>query len=381
MPKIKKSPSLTNNQLKNKLTRIAPAKVRKLKPKNQLNIGILTGGGDCPGLNSAIAGFVQTLTPKNKVFGFMRSFNGLIENQFQILDKTSVDDIQHLGGTFLKSAKSYPLHEKNAIAKIKKNQLDALCIIGGDSTLSVASKLQEKIKIPTVGIPKTIDNDIAHNDFSIGFITAVQTATENIEQLKSTAKSHSRAIVVEIMGRHAGWLCAYAGLASACDFVLTPEYPTKLEKLKKEIIKRKKTNKKHLLIAVAEGAVFINEKNKKVNISQKNTKSHGAKVRYGGVASWLSNWMNEFIDWDARHVNLGHLQRGGTPVAMDRVLSYALGNKAAQLILDKNFGQVATFKNGEVTSVPFNSIEDAQKMLSDSFFKLILNSTQQQNII
>ncbi|MCI5071815.1 ATP-dependent 6-phosphofructokinase [bacterium] len=351
--------------------------------KKNLNIGLITGGGDCPGLNNAIMGLVKASESHgHRVTGFYRSWNGLIENQYLKLNSDAVDGIGHMGGTILKSAKSFPLNSQeklDAIANtIKEHALDVLVIIGGDSTLYVAKQIHEKLNIPIMGIPKTIDNDIPHNDYSIGFMTAVETVCQSIEQVKTSAKSHSRAMVVEIMGRHTGHLTAYAGLASGCDIILVPEHPMRLDKLKKDIERRFNSSKKYLLIAVAEGAILLDEKDKPIQLFEHDESFKGmsekGSIRYGGIAEYISDWINSFVDWDARHLVLGHVQRGGSPNAMDRILAFSLGAKTAELIGQQKFNQILGYMNGHITHTPFDEVfannKEQQKPLPESFYRL-----------
>lgn len=357
------------------------------KIKKALNIGLMTGGGDCPGLNNAIAGLVKASLPHNKVIGFYRSWNGLIENQFIDLDLHAVDDIGNLGGTILKSAKSFPLNSEDKLNKIsqtiKQHALDVLVIIGGDSTLYVAKQIHEKLGLPIMGIPKTIDNDIPHNDYSIGFITAVETVCQSIEQVKTSAKSHSRAMVIEIMGRHTGHLTAYAGLASGCDIILVPEHPIQLDELKKNILTRYKSDKNYLIMAVAEGAVLLDEKHNPIQIFEQDESFKGMSakggIRYGGIAEYLSDWINSFVDWDARSLVLGHLQRGGPANAMDRLLAFSLGAKTAELIEQKQFNQILGFMQGQLTHTSFDEVfsgnQEQQKALPEKFYQLCMLNT------
>ncbi|HMQ10687.1 MAG TPA: ATP-dependent 6-phosphofructokinase [Oligoflexia bacterium] len=357
------------------------------KTNNALNIGLITGGGDCPGLNNAIAGLIKASLPDNRVIGFYRSWNGLIENQFIPMDASMIDEISHQGGTILKSAKSFPLNSQdkldNITKTIKEHALDVLVIIGGDSTLYVAKQIHEKLGIPIMGIPKTIDNDIPHNDFSIGFVSAVETVCQSIEQVKTSAKSHSRAMVIEVMGRHTGHLTAYAGLASNCDIILVPEHPVRLDQLKQNILKRFEGQKKYLLIAVAEGAILLDENDKPIQIFEQDESFKGMSakggIRYGGIADYISDWMNDFVDWDARSLVLGHLQRGGAASAMDRILAFSLAAKAAELIKQKQFNQILGFKQGNIIHTSFDEVfadnQEQQKTLPEEFYQLCILNT------
>jgi 6-phosphofructokinase 1 len=335
-------------------------------------VGILTGGGDCPGLNPAIRAVVRSLqTQDYEIIGFKGGWRGPIDNDVMPMDWSQVDHLLKEGGTCLRSSRTNPFNTDGGVDAIVKTfetqPLHALVAIGGEDTMGVAHKLYEQKQLPIVGIPKTIDNDLDATDITLGFQTAVQIATEAIDRLTTTAQSHDRVMVVEIMGRHAGWLTAYAGLAGGADCVITPEFPMELDKICNIIAANEQRGKNYSIIAVAEGASIVHNGEKINSQSEKAVDSFG-HVKLGGIGDLLEKLIKEKTGRDVRSTTLGHIQRGGTPTAMDRVLSTSLGLEAAKNIKNQNWGKMSAFKDGKIQTVTLAEGVGRLKVLTEEFY-------------
>lgn len=315
-------------------------------------IGILTGGGDCPGLNPVIRAVVRkSALHKIKVIGIRNGWQGLIEKNASLLDIRSVSGILPKGGTILGTSRTNPYKNPKDVEEVRKNykklKLDALVTIGGEDTLGVASKLsKEGLRI--VGIPKTIDNDLSYTDFTFGFDTAVNIATEAIDRLHTTAESHHRIMVVEVMGRHAGWIATYAGIAAGADVVLIPEIPVNIDEVCDIIKKRHEKGKDFSIVVAAEGAK-IKEKG---IVTKKEKKDAFGHVMLGGIGNVLAKEIEARTGYETRVTVLGHIQRGGTPSAFDRVLATRFGIKAVETLLEKKFGKMVSLHGNEIITVP-----------------------------
>jgi 6-phosphofructokinase 1 len=325
-----------------------------------MKIGILTGGGDCPGLNSVIRAVVrQAVNQNQQVLGLCFGWKGLIENDCMPLDLGSVSGILPKGGTILGTSRTNPYKTEGAVEKVKTNfkniGLDALIAIGGEDTLGVACKLHKE-GLNVVGVPKTIDNDLGATDFTFGFNTAVNIVTECIDRLHTTAESHNRIMVVEVMGRHAGWIAAYSGIAGGADYILPPEIPIDIEEVCESIQKRHDRGKNFSIVVVSEGAAF---KDKDLLLQEKKLDEFG-HVRLGGVGHALGKIIEERTGYETRVTVLGHIQRGGTPTAFDRVLGTRFGVKAYELAMEKKFGQMASLRGNQIVDV---SLEEATAKL------------------
>ena len=318
-------------------------------------IAVLTGGGDCPGLNPTIRAIVRKAGKEGvEVIGIKNGWKGLIEKNTVELNLNSVSGILPKGGTILGTSRTNPYKKENDIAEVRKNfsalKLDALVAIGGEDTLGVASKLaKEGMKV--VGVPKTIDNDLSCTDFTFGFDTAVNIATEAIDRLHTTAESHHRIMVVEIMGRHAGWIATYAGIAGGADMILIPEVPVDIKEVCEIIRKRHSRGKDFSIVVVAEGA-----KLKEEMVLQKTEKDSFGHVVLGGIGQHLGQEIEKRTGFETRVTVLGHIQRGGAPSAFDRVLATRFGVKAVELVLKGEFGMMAALKGNDIVGVP---LEDA----------------------
>lgn len=332
-------------------------------------VGVLTGGGDCPGLNAVIRAVVRKAFQSGvKVVGIKNGWKGLIDQDTVELDINSVSGILPKGGTILGTSRTNPYKKPDDLRKVidnyKKLGLDALIAIGGEDTLGVANKLNKEGKgLNIVGCPKTIDNDLNATDYTFGFDTAVNIATEAIDRLHTTAESHHRIMVVEVMGRHAGWIAIHSGLASGADVILIPEVPIDLEMVCEILKKRKERGKSFSIVVVAEGAQF---KAGQVVLKEEKLDYFG-HVRLGGIAERLAEEIEKRTGFETRTTVLGHIQRGGTPSAFDRFLATRFGLKAMELVLDKKFGYMASLKGTEVTAVP---IQDAVGTLKTVDMKL-----------
>ena len=331
-------------------------------------IGILTGGGDCPGINAVIRAVVKTAINDYglQVIGFKDGYRGLLKN---LTDKLTLDDasgILTLGGTILGASNvdnpfRVPINKKGqvvfkdlsnlAVKNYHKNNLDCLICVGGDGTLNIAYKLSKK-GINIIGIPKTIDNDLKNTDLTFGFDSAVATATEAVDKLHSTAQSHHRVMVIEVMGRYAGWLALYAGLAGGGDIILLPEIPYDLDKICQKLEERNGKGKRFSIVVVAEGAW---PKEGQITVREKIQESTDP-LRLGGIGQKLVADITANTNLETRVSVLGHLQRGGTPTAFDRVLSTRFGKEAVVLAVKRKFGSMVSLKGQDIVGVSLKSV-------------------------
>lgn len=316
-------------------------------------LAMLTGGGDCPGLNAVIRAITRrAVAEKVNVLGFRNGWAGVIKADYIPLTRERVSGILHLGGTILGTSRTNPTDEQveTILKNLKDLGVEVLIAIGGDDTLTVASRLHKRGQ-PVIGVPKTIDNDIYGTEQTFGFDTAVNIATEAIDRLHSTAEAHSRVIVVEIMGRHAGWITLAAGVAGGADLVLLPEFPMSLDAVCDIIKRRHAAGKNFSIVAVAEG--FKLEGVEVVASQKLDAFGH---VRLGGVGERLGELIEQRTGIESRSVVLGHLQRGGTPSAYDRLLATRYGLKAAELALAGQSGKMVALKAGEIVTVDLDSV-------------------------
>ena len=336
-----------------------------------MRIGVLTGGGDCPGLNAVIEAIVKRANQYGyDVIGFLKGYDGVINNKYKPLRVEEINGIFSLGGTILGTSRVNPFKRENGPEKImenvRKNGIDALTIIGGDDTLGAAYKLYE-MGLPITGVPKTIDNDISETDYSLGFMTAVETIAQSIEKLHTTAKSHERVIIVEIMGRYAGWLTLMGGIAGGAHIILVPEKQFKIKEVCRIIREREEKGRKYTIIAVAEGA-------KPENLDEFVTVSKECDefghVRLGGIAKVLEREIAERTGKETRSVVLGHVQRGGNPNAFDRILGIKLGIHAVDLIKEGKFGHMVCLKGIKIVAVKMEKALE-QKKLGEEEMQLI----------
>jgi len=323
-------------------------------------IGILTGGGDCPGLNPVIRAVVRKATNEGyKVVGIKNGWKGLIENDTMPLDLDAVSGILHRGGTILGTSRTNPYKKEGGVEKVKENfkkmKLDALIATGGEDTLGVANKLTQDGIPSIVGVPKTIDNDLSATDYTFGFDTALNIATECIDRLHTTAESHHRVLVAEVMGRHAGWIAVESGIAGGADYILTPEIAVDLDDVCAAIKNRRARGKLFSIIVVAEGA-----KLKETDVTQDQSLDEFGHVRLGGIGDYVAKEIEKRTGFETRVSVFGHIQRGGSPTAFDRILGTRFGVKAVELVKLKKFGRMVALRGNAIVDVP---LEEAVKEL------------------
>ncbi len=332
-------------------------------------IGILTGGGDCPGLNPVIRAVVRKgLLEGYEFVGIKNGWKGLVQNDTMPLNIDSVSGILPRGGTILGTSRTNPYKKEGDVQKVvdnfKKIGLTSLVAIGGEDTLGVAAKLT-KDGIPNiVGVPKTIDNDLSCTDYTFGFDTALNIATECIDRLHTTAESHHRIMVVEIMGRHAGWIALEAGIAGGADVILIPEVPIDMDEVCEIIKKRHGRGKTFSIVAVAEGAQF---KDKNLILQDQKLDAFG-HVRLGGIGENLAKEIEKRTGYETRVSVLGHIQRGGSPTAFDRVLGTRFGVKAIELIKTKHFGKMVALSANKIIEVPLQDAVKELKTVDKEFY-------------
>ncbi len=317
-------------------------------------VGVLTGGGDAPGLNAVIRAIVVMAENKGMhIIGIRRGWAGLLDGgEVTPLSLEDVDDIHRTGGTVLGSSRTNPAKHPDGMEQVKRNLkshgCDALIAIGGDDTLGVAQKLYED-GLKVVGVPKTIDNDLSATDYTFGFDTAINIATEALDRLHTTAKSHDRVIVVEIMGRYSGWLTFNSGMSGGAHIILLPEEKFDIEEICRVVKKRCDTGYNYTIIAVSEGATPSDTRE---FITQDDKLDEFGHVKLGGIANRLAKVIEDKTGQECRSVVLGHIQRGGAPTAFDRVTGTRLGVKAVQLIVEGEFGQMSSLRGSEIVAVP-----------------------------
>jgi 6-phosphofructokinase 1 len=334
-----------------------------------MHVGILTGGGDCPGLNAVIRAVVRKIhNVGGRCIGFLEGWRGLVEDLSQPLNVVETDGIIDKGGTILGSSRTNPFRNPASVSKLlhhfRLHNLSALVAIGGEDTLGVAHKLFEQEKVPVVGVPKTIDNDLSATDFTFGFDTAINIVTEAVDRIRTTTESHRRVMVIETMGRHAGWIACLSGMAVAADYILVPENPINIDHLCEVLRKSREAGKKYNLVITSEGALFP-EGGAVTSDAEIDEFGH---VRLGGIAEVIAHMIERRLNLETRHVILGHLQRGGPPSAADRVLATRFGLRAADLVLHGQFGQMAALKGQDIVPVSLAEAVTATKRLSPQYY-------------
>ena len=332
-------------------------------------IGLINSGGDCPGLNTVIDAVVQSLSPEYEVYGFYKGFEGLYENNYILLDPKYTNMVRFQGGTFLKSVNKGnfagktgdgELHKidpdllNHAIKNYQNLNLEALVVLGGDGSMATASQFLD-LGVNIIGVPKSIDNDLMGTDFTFGFNTAVEITTEALDRISTTAKSHDRIMVLEVMGRHAGWISLYSGLSGGADMILIPEIPFDHDKVVDFFKRKYATGETHGLIVVSEGARIGNGK-----AISKNTNSQTSETKLGGIGDYLEVLLNFEPELEARNTVLGHIQRGGSPNSWDRILSRSYGAYAGRMVREKKYGKMVGYTNGSFME---SSITDCLKEL------------------
>lgn len=338
-------------------------------------IGVMTGGGDSPGLNAVLRAVVKTAIGKYgyEVIGFRDGYRGMVENDYLVIDSFKVSGILDRGGTILGTSNKhnpfkyriedagqtrYENMSDRVMDNIKKLGIDCMVIIGGDGTLTSARDFVKK-GMNAVGIPKTIDNDLNSTDLTFGFMTAVDTATEAIDKLHSTAEAHHRVMILEVMGRYAGWIALESGIAGGADVILIPEIPYDIKKVCEKILERKKVGKHFSIIVVAEGAKPVGGG----IVVSAFVKDSPDPIRLGGIGQKVSRAIEEHTGIETRVTVLGHLQRGGPPSAYDRILSTRYGVAAVELVKEGKFGMMVSLKGDTITAVPLEKAVEKPKTI------------------
>jgi ATP-dependent phosphofructokinase / diphosphate-dependent phosphofructokinase len=318
-----------------------------------MKIGVLTGGGDCPGLNAVIRAVVRkgSFHYEDQFVGFVEGWRGLQDDKTMDLDLAAVGGILPRGGTILRTSRTNPAKRPDGLQRcaqnLKKHGCDALIAIGGDDTLSVAKKLFD-IGVQVVGVPKTIDNDLAGTDFTFGFDTAVNVATEAIDRVHTTAEAHNRVIVVEVMGRDSGWIATYSGIAGGADVILIPEVQFDIDEVAELIRQRHARGRYFSIVVAAEGAKFAGI----AETSEEGSRDEFGHARLGGIGGVLAHEIEKRTGFESRSVVLGHIQRGGSPTAFDRVLATRYGLGAIDMVHRGEFGRMAALRGNKIISIP-----------------------------
>jgi len=342
-------------------------------------IGILTGGGDCPGLNAVIRAVVRKSVIKYnyQIIGILQGWRGLMDYGLtEELNLDKVSGIIHRGGTILKTSRTNPFKVEDGVKRIiekkKSLGLSAIIAVGGEDTLGVATKLFEE-GVEIVGVPKTIDNDIWGTDYTFGFDTAVNIAMDAIDRVHTTAESHNRVMVVEVMGRHTGWIAIEAGIAGGADFILIPEKPVDLDKVCDAICKRHKRGRDFSVVVVAEGAKIATQeeaKKEEVFVVQDEEKDAFGHVRLGGIGKLLASEIEKRTGFETRFVILGHVQRGGSPTAFDRMLGTRYGVAAVDLIHKGEFGKMVSLRGNKIVAIDLKEATSRAKCIDDELYEI-----------
>ena len=333
-------------------------------------IGILTGGGDCPGLNAVIRAVVRKGVNQygHAIVGYRDGWRGVLENRVTHLTPDNTAGILHRGGTILGSSRTNPFKEEQGVERVKDSlaseRIDGLIAVGGEDTLGVADKLTAE-GVDVVGVPKTIDNDLNATDFTFGFNTAVQICTDAIDRLHTTAESHNRVIVLEVMGRNAGWIATYAGIAGGADAILVPERPFNIDQVCEHIRHRHSKGSTFSIVVVAEGAT---SEDGGAEVQEGNTDAFG-HARLGGIGVMLEKEIEARTGFETRVTILGHIQRGGTPTAFDRVLATRFGIAAIDAVHEGDFGKMVALKGTDIVRVPIGDAVGTLKTVDPKLYE------------
>jgi 6-phosphofructokinase 1 len=339
-------------------------------------IGILTGGGDCPGLNAVIRAVVRKgITAYRYRFrGILKGWKGMMECDWEPLGLEEISGILPKGGTILGTSRTNPFKEEDGgeivVDNMRRMKLDALVAIGGEDTLGVPNKLAS-MSVPVVGVPKTIDNDLNGTDYTFGFDTAVNIVTEAIDRIHTTAESHNRVMVIEVMGRHSGWIALHAGLAGGADMILIPEQKYTIQEIVSTIRKRHERGKDFSIVVVAEGAQLVSEEGgeNEYVVSEGGLDEFG-HVKLGGIGQLVAHAVEEGTSYETRVTVLGHLQRGGTPTAFDRVLGTRFGIAAIDLVHADDFGKMVSLQGNEIVAIPLAEAVNQLKLVDQELYDL-----------
>jgi 6-phosphofructokinase 1 len=339
-----------------------------------MRLGILTGGGDCPGLNAVIRAAVARAvrTHGGLMLGFEDGWRGVLENLVRDLTLNAVAGILPRGGTMLGTSRIDPFREPGGLDALKRgfemHRLDGLLVCGGDGTLAAALRVSEA-GLPIIGIPKTIDNDVPGTDYSFGFDTALTTIVRAVDALHSTAESHDRVIVIEVMGRATGWLAVCAGIAGGADVVVAPEEPVSVTEVCESIRHRMARGRDFSIVVVAEGAEFKPEPDGRTCENPLRHDTLGRR-RYGGIGEVLAREIESRMGIETRNVALGYVQRGGTPTAFDRLLGSRMGVAAVDLAAKGDFGKLVSLKGGRIESVPLAVVRDGPRPVDHELYEV-----------
>jgi ATP-dependent phosphofructokinase / diphosphate-dependent phosphofructokinase len=339
--------------------------------KMKMKVGVLTGGGDAPGINAVIRAVIKKGIQNYgfEIIGIKDGWNGLLKGECEQLDLKSASGLLPRGGSILGTSRTNPFKKEKGpetiIKNAKKAGIDAIIAIGGDDTLGVAHKLSEH-GLRCVGVPKTIDNDLAGTDYTFGFMTAVGIATEALDRLHTTAETHHRVIILEVMGRYTGWIALEAGLAGGADVILIPEKPFDIEEIRECIRQRQKRGRNFSLIIVAEGA----KPKGGVEIVYSESLDEFGHIRLGGIGYYLGKEIEKSMRIETRVVVLGHLQRGGSPTAFDRILATRFGVAAIDLVHDKKFDRMVSIKGNRIVSVPLADVVGKRKTVDTALYDM-----------
>jgi phosphofructokinase-like protein len=335
-----------------------------------MKVGILTGGGDCPGLNAVIRAVGRrVMTRGGDVVGVQEGWKGLVEGLFESLGPREISGLLPRGGTILGTTRTNPYKLDGGVEKVLANfergEFDALVAIGGEDTLGVAARLYEEHDLPVVGVPKTIDNDLSGTDYTFGFDTAVWIATEAIDRLHTTAESHNRVMVVEVMGRHTGWIAVASGIAGGADMILIPEQPVSIDDACKELRRRHERGKDFSIVVVSEGYELE-------GLSDADDVDQFGHVRLSerGVGAALAREIETRTGYETRVTVLGHVQRGGSPTPRDRILATRYGLKAADLVEAGKFGRMAALHGDEIVDVPLKDATAKLKTVPQGWWEV-----------
>jgi ATP-dependent phosphofructokinase / diphosphate-dependent phosphofructokinase len=337
--------------------------------------GILTGGGDCPGLNAVLRAVVTRAEQLGvEVLGIRGGWRGFLENDTEVLSRQRTRGILDQGGTILGTTRVNPFQQKGGPERVeaafKAWKLDGLLAVGGEGTLSLAKLFHDR-GLAVVGVPKTIDNDLAGTEVTFGFDTAVQTATESIDRLRTTAEAHERVMVVELMGRHAGWIALHAGLAGGADAIVVPERSTTLADIIRVVLVRRAEGKPYSIIVVAEGAMLKDQADDDAKLILENqTPDAFGRPRLGGIGAHIARRIEEATGIEARVTVLGHVQRGGTPTARDRVLALRFGVTAIETAVAGHSGVMVALRDNRIITVPLEEATGARKVATDEWLAL-----------
>jgi 6-phosphofructokinase 1 len=332
-----------------------------------MRVGMLTGGGDCPGLNAVIRAVCRRLWEHgHETVGVLDGWLGMIEGNLKPLGYDEISGILHVGGTIIGTSRTNPWKSEGGVDGVRSTfeQLDALVAIGGEDTLGVASRLYSELDLPVVGVPKTIDNDLNATDYTFGFDTAVSVATEAIDRCHSTAESHNRIIVVETMGRHAGWIALFSGIAGGADYILIPEQPVDFDDVAAAVERRRARGKNFSVIVASEGSElpgFADE-------GEIDEFGH-VRVENRAVGATVAEEVEKRTGMQTRATVLGYIQRGGSPTSRDRILGLRFGLRAADLVQEQSWGRMAALHGDDVVSVPLTEATAELKLVPDEWYE------------